>query len=68
MANDINLIDSGNPIHNGYAVIGENTINYYQSVATASGVIDDSVLQKPVIADIQDKYDDKFDDKAYYVT
>jgi len=66
MADDIKALDSGNPIHNGYAVVGENTVNFYQSRPTGSGVVSSTVLHKPVIADIKDKYDARWDDPTYY--
>ena len=59
MANDIFLIDSGNPISNGGAVIKTQGAGNYQAVS-GSG---DSL---PVIADIQAKYDARLDSPRYY--
>lgn len=60
MANDIGLAKIGEPIKHGSLVVAPypftnsfqfNNINTYN---------------KPVIADIESKYDDRFDDRLYY--
>jgi hypothetical protein len=59
MAIDIELIDTNNPIKNGTIVTtcsfagNFNTMNTY-------------VNNKPVITDIESKYDELFDDVTYY--
>jgi hypothetical protein len=60
MANDIQLAISGLPIKNGTMVVtcgetGLGTIKY-----------DEYVSNQPVLADIQAKYDYRFDDPSYY--
>lgn len=60
MANDIQAAISGVVVKNGTAVVlvsptGIQTINNY-------------VKNSPTIADIENKYDNRFDDKTYYTT
>lgn len=59
MANDIQLSISGNAIKNGSAVVSCSQLGIYSSM-------DDEALNTPVISDIQDKYDERFDDPRYY--
>ena len=66
MADDIKALASGTPIHNGYAVVGELTVTAYQSRAMMSGVVSNTVLHKPVIADIKEKYDVRWTGVTYY--
>ena len=65
MADDINAINSGNPIHNGAAVIGQNGLGVFTSFIANSGLTI-SAIQKPVIEDIDDAYDIRLDDPRYY--
>jgi len=59
MANDIVIAVSGEAIKNGTAVVSTTPTGRYSTLNT-------SVLNTPVIADIQAKYDDRFDDPRYY--
>ena len=59
MANDIQLIKSGQPIKHGTAVTTTTTTGVYSK-------LDTNVYNKPVIADIEDKYDARFDRPRYY--
>jgi hypothetical protein len=59
MANDIYLAFIGRPIKNGTAVVSTLATGQYS-------VLDTSVSNTPAIADIQDKYDVRFDDPSYY--
>lgn len=60
MANDIVLSKSGEAIKNGTVVLATspftNSFQYQNS----------NVYNKPVIGDIEDKYDNRFDDITYY--
>jgi len=61
MANDIDLAIDSNPIKNGTTVVqcrvtGFNNHDTYNQ----------HVKNTPVIADIQAKYDNRFDDPSYY--
>lgn len=60
MANDISLAISGFPIKNGTIVV--------TCGQTSLGTIkyDEYVSNKPVLTDIQAKYDYRFDDPSYY--
>lgn len=59
MANDIALANSGNPIQHGSAIVYTNQLGNSQINTTYT-------YTKPVIADIEAKYTDKFDDVRYY--
>ena len=58
-SNDIHVIDSGNPINNGGATIKVQGTGYQ--------VVSGRALNTPVIADIQGKFDARWDDYNYYV-
>lgn len=59
MANDIRVAVSGQPIKHGAAVISTTRTGEYET-------LDTYVFNTPVIADIQAKYDARFDDPRYY--
>lgn len=59
MANDIRVAVSGQPIKHGVAVISTTRTGEYET-------LDTYVFNTPVIADIQAKYDARFDDPRYY--
>jgi hypothetical protein len=59
MANDIALVISGSSIKHGTAVVSATFTGEYST-------LDTSVTNKPVIADIESKYDTRFDDPRYY--
>ena len=59
MANDINKAISANPIKNGTLVVSCSRTGAYS-------FSDTYVKNSPTITDIQDKYDERFDDPAYY--
>lgn len=60
MANDIQESISANSIKNGTIVVSTCAKNGdYQT-------LDTYVSNKPVIADIESKYDNRFDDPSYY--
>lgn len=59
MANDINKIISANPIKNGTTLV-------YCTKTGQTNVLNNSVKNTPTINDIQSKYDERFDDPAYY--
>ena len=61
MANDIQKSISSNDIKNGTIVVSTQPTG-----STAKDKIDTYVSNKPVIADIETKYDDRFDDHNYY--
>ena len=61
MANDIERIDTGAVIKNGTLVLGG-----LPTVPQANMKNNDNVTNKPVITDIQAKYDARFDDPRYY--
>jgi len=61
MANDINRIDIGAEIKHGTVVVG-----CLPTGPTDKFKNNDHVSNKPVIADIQAKYDARFDDPRYY--
>jgi hypothetical protein len=59
MANDITKAISANDLKNGTAIVTcSRTGNY--------SVLDTYVNNAPSLTDIQDKYDNRFDDPAYY--
>jgi hypothetical protein len=59
MANDIQKSISANPIKNGTSVVSCTFTGEY-------GTLDTYVSNIPTITDIQDKYDNRFDDPSYY--
>lgn len=59
MANDIDLIIAENPIKNGTLLTQCNPTGKYR-------VYNEYVKTTPTINDIQNKYDERFDDPAYY--
>lgn len=60
MANDISLINSGEVIKNGTLVVA--TSAFTNSFQYNNATVDN----KPIIGDIENKYDNKFDDITYY--
>jgi hypothetical protein len=61
MANDINKAISGNDIKNGSCIVGCQVTGF-----TSKDVLNTSVKNTPTISDIEAKYDNRFDDPAYY--
>ena len=59
MANDIQVAVSGSLIKNGTAVVSATVTGQYKT-------LDTSVLNTPIIADIESKYDARFDNPRYY--
>lgn len=59
MAYDIYLANSSNAINNGSSIV-------YADKLGNTKILTDHALNTPSIAEIQDKYDDRFDDIAYY--
>ena len=59
MAIDIQKSISANPIKNGTSVVSCTFTGEY-------GTLDTYVSNIPTITDIQDKYDNRFDDPSYY--
>lgn len=59
MANDIQIAVSGQPIKNG-------TLVNHTTITGQYSTLDTYVNNSPVIADIDDKYDNRFDDPSYY--
>ncbi len=59
MANDIALIIGANPINNGTVIVTTSVKGVYSSN-------EDHVSNLPSIAQIQDKYQYRFDDPSYY--
>ena len=60
MASDIGLSKSGESIKHGTVVVSPSPFtNSFQT-------LDNNVYNKPVISDIENKYDEKFDDITYY--
>lgn len=59
MANDIALANSGNPIQHGTAIIYADKLGNIKSNTVYT-------YNKPVIAEIESKYDNRFDDPRYY--
>jgi hypothetical protein len=60
MATDIELAKSTNPIKNGTSITTCSFTGNYNTINTY-------VNNKPVIEDIEYKYDELFDDITYYV-
>lgn len=61
MANDINKAISANPIKNGTTVV-----SCKRTGLSANDLLNTSVKNTPTISDIEAKYDNRFDDPAYY--
>jgi len=61
MANDIERIDTGAVIKNGTLVLGGLPTGPQANMKN-----NDKVSNKPAIADIQAKYDARFDEPRYY--
>ena len=61
MANDIERIDTGAVIKNGTLVLGGLPTGPQANMKNNA-----NVTNKPVITDIQAKYDARFDDPRYY--
>lgn len=59
MANDINKAISANVIKNGTSIVSCSRTGEYS-------VLDTYVKNTPTISDIENKYDNRFDDPAYY--
>ena len=59
MANDIQAAVSGVVVKNGTAVVSTTFTGEYST-------LDTYVKNTPTIADIENKYDDRFDDISYY--
>lgn len=59
MANDITVAISGNDIKNGTLIVSTTMTGEY----SLSNVY---VNNNPTIAEIESKYDDRFDDPSYY--
>ena len=61
MANDINKAISANAIKNGTVVV-----SCKKTGLSAKDLLNTSVKNTPTISDIEAKYDNRFDDPAYY--
>jgi hypothetical protein len=61
MANDITKAISGNDIKNGSCVVGCRVTGF-----TSNDVLNTSVKNTPTISSIESKFDNRFDDPAYY--
>jgi len=59
MSADITTALSANPIKNGTAITTTSVTGFYQQLNTY-------VKNTPVLADIENKYDNRFDDPRYY--
>ena len=59
MANDISLAISGNLIKNGSTVVSCSPLGIYS-------LISHDAMNTPTIENIENKYDNKFDDSRYY--
>lgn len=59
MANDINKAISANPIKNGTLLVSCTKTGEYSTLETY-------VKNSPTITDIENKYDNRFDDPSYY--
>ena len=64
MANDIQLAISGSPIKNGTMVVTCGQPGFPRGSGTI--IYNKYVSNKPVLTDIQAKYDYRFDDPRYY--
>lgn len=61
MTNDIQKSILSNPIKNGTVVVSVKPTGL-----RSEDLLNNSVSNKPEIADIQAKYDNRFDDPSYY--
>lgn len=61
MANDIQAAKSANPVKNGTGVVSCTFTGEYSTLET-------SVRNYPTIADIQSKYDARWDERTYYTS
>lgn len=59
MTNDIQTAINSNPVKNGTVVVSTTTTGKYST-------LDTYVKNTPIISDIENKYDNKFDDITYY--
>ena len=59
MANDIQAAVSGVVVKNGTAIVSTTFTGEYST-------LDTYVKNTPTISDIENKYDDRFDDISYY--
>lgn len=59
MTNDIQTAINSNPVKNGTVVVSTTTTGEYST-------LDTYVKNTPIISDIENKYDNKFDDITYY--
>ena len=59
MANDISKIITANPIKNGTMI---HSCNLFGTIVATNTYVTNS----PTISEIEAKYDDRFDDPAYY--
>jgi hypothetical protein len=59
MAVEIRLMRSGQPIVHGSCVVSCTPVGEYSTLKT-------NVVNTPTIAEIQEKYDDRFDNPGYY--
>lgn len=59
MANDIQKAISANPIKNGTSLVSCTLTGEYSTLETY-------VKNTPLISDIENKYDNRFDDPSYY--
>ncbi len=59
MANDIQAAVSGEPVKNGTALVSCTRTGEYSTIETY-------VKNSPTIADIESKYDARFDEPRYY--
>lgn len=61
MANDITKAISANPLKNGTLLVQCKATGF-----SVSDINDKYVKNTPTITDIENKYDDRFDDPSYY--
>jgi len=59
MANDIQASITSNPVKNGTVVVSTTFTGEYSTLDTV-------VKNSPTISDIENKYDNRFDDITYY--
>ena len=59
MANDIQASITSNPVKNGTVVVSTTFTGEYSTLDTV-------VKNSPTISDIENKYDNRFDDISYY--
>lgn len=61
MANDIEKAIDSNPIKNGTLLVSTK-----RTGPTEEDKLDTYVMNTPTITDIENKYDERFDDPSYY--